>query len=441
MKFDFIKNKFFKTGIWNVVGNFFVKGSNLIFSLYFASVMTQAEFGKTSTFMAYATILSVILGLNLCSSLNNAKIEFASDYEGYKSSTLFFSLLSFLAFAVLGLVFMEPLSALLKMSLTSYILLIIYSASLYVLMFFQAANITQFNYKGNLAASAFNIFVGFILALLLIFVFMPDDKVVAKELGITVPLVLLAGFIIIKTFVKGKKFVNTRYWRFAAAIALPNIAHTLAQDILSQSDRIFIQQICGFEDVGVYSLIHYFGLCMNLLWSGINGVWVPWLFGRLAEGNTRSIIKNSRRYLWSFSAITVLMCVVVPPVIKFIMPPEYISGVTIVMPIILAGYFMCVYSFMANLEFYHKKNAYIAIGTLAAALCNIILNSIFINLFGFEAAAYTTLVSYALLFLFHYVVVHFVLKINIYKMREIFLNILLTCTLCAAVSILWMSIL
>lgn len=438
MKQEIQKNKkFIQAGAWNVLGNILLKGSSLLFSLYFASVMTQAEFGEVSTFTSYASIFAVLVGLNLHSSLNNAKIEFAKDYRGYQSAILAFSLLCFLPVGVVALRFMLPLSRLLRMGRAELILLLVYSVSMYVVTFFQTVNTTQYRFKANILTSAFYVLGGFVLSFLLVNVFMTYDKVTAKNLGATLPLVILAGYIVVNTLMRGKKLFRPRYWKYAIAIAAPNIAHVLGQDILAQSDRIFIRHLCGASDAGIYSLIHYFGVGMTLLWSAINGVWVPWLFTRLATGDHRSIRRGTRRYLALFSVLTVLMCLAVPPFIKLLMPASYLEGVDIVFPIILSGYFMCLYSFMANLEFFHKKNAYIAAGTAAAALLNILLNAVFIRIFGYPAAAYTTMVSYAALFAFHYFVADRVLKINIYRMRGFIVNIVCTCVACGIISWLW----
>ncbi len=438
MKQEIQKNKkFIQAGAWNVLGNILLKGSSLLFSLYFASVMTQSEFGEVSTFTSYASIFAVLVGLNLYSSLNNAKLEFAKDYWGYQSSTLTFSLLCFLPVTVLALVFMLPLSRLLRMGRADLILLLVYSVSMYVVTFYQTANTTRYRFKANIITSAFHVFCGFGLSWLLVNVIMTDDKVTAKNLGATIPLFILAAYIVVNMLSRGKKMFRPAYWKYALCIAAPNMAHVLGQDILAQSDRIFIRHLCGAADVGIYSLIHYFGVGMTLLWSAINGVWVPWLFTRLATGDIRGIRRASRRYLTLFSIITVLMCLVVPPVVKLLMPPSYLEGVGIVFPIILTGYFMCLYSFMANLEFYHKKNTYIAAGTAAAALLNILLNAIFIGTFGYQAAAYTTMFSYIALFVFHYVVADRVLKINIYRMQGFIVNIVCTCAACGLVSWLW----
>ena len=60
------------------------------------------------------------------------------------------------------------------------------------------------------------------------------------------------------------------------------------------------------------------------------------------------------------------------------------------------------YSIPTSLEYFHKKTTYIMTGTLACAVCNIVLDVVFILNFGYIAAAYATMLSKFLLFLFHY---------------------------------------
>ena len=68
---------------------------------------------------------------------------------------------------------------------------------------------------------------------------------------------------------------------------------------------------------------------------------------------------------------------------------------------------------------YYEKSMYITIGSISAAILNLVLNFIFIRLFGYKAAAYTTLLSYAVLSLFHYVMYKKACMINGVK-KEIF---------------------
>ncbi|GAH32940.1 unnamed protein product, partial [marine sediment metagenome] len=68
------------------------------------------------------------------------------------------------------------------------------------------------------------------------------------------------------------------------------------------------------------------------------------------------------------------------------------------------------YTLYGNYSFYRKKTGLISLTTLFAGGINIGLNYWLIPIYGYVAAAYTTLVSYFLLFLFHFLNVKYILK-------------------------------
>jgi O-antigen/teichoic acid export membrane protein len=66
------------------------------------------------------------------------------------------------------------------------------------------------------------------------------------------------------------------------------------------------------------------------------------------------------------------------------------------------------------------------IASVTAAALNVILNLIFIPIYGYIAAAYTTLIGYVLLTLFHYYFMKRVEKRNVYDIRFIVIISLVT---------------
>ncbi|WP_082415676.1 polysaccharide biosynthesis C-terminal domain-containing protein [Blautia hydrogenotrophica] len=64
--------------------------------------------------------------------------------------------------------------------------------------------------------------------------------------------------------------------------------------------------------------------------------------------------------------------------------------------------------------------------TIFAAILNIILNAIFIPIFGFVAAAYTTLFNYVCLLFIHFFITERILKINIYNNWFMFGSVVIT---------------
>ena len=69
-----------------------------------------------------------------------------------------------------------------------------------------------------------------------------------------------------------------------------------------------------------------------------------------------------------------------------------------VTPVVL----LSIFTVFCNYEFYFPKTKRIMFASTIAAIINIILNWIFISLFGYLSAVYTTLMSHPILFVFHY---------------------------------------
>jgi O-antigen/teichoic acid export membrane protein len=99
-----------------------------------------------------------------------------------------------------------------------------------------------------------------------------------------------------------------------------------------------------------------------------------------------------------------------PEVYKIMAPKEYWQSIQLMPLIILACYLNFLYGFPANFEFFHEKTHLISIGTISAAVINIVLNIIFIPKYGGTGAAITTLISYVFLFVFHEIIARFVIK-------------------------------
>ena len=99
--------------------------------------------------------------------------------------------------------------------------------------------------------------------------------------------------------------------------------------------------------------------------------------------------------------MTVGFICVVPEIIKLMSARDYWVGMNLIVPTTLSTFCIFLYTLPVNIEYYNKKTAFISAGTVGAAIVDVVLNSFFIRLLGYEAAAYTTLFSYILLFVFH----------------------------------------
>jgi O-antigen/teichoic acid export membrane protein len=234
----------------------------------------------------------------------------------------------------------------------------------------------------------------------------------------------------VSIYKKGKNLINFKYWKYALVLSLPMIPHLVAHLILGQSDRIFIDKFVGSDYVGIYSFAYNIGLISHILLSSLNNAWVPWFYKKMDEKNYNKIVDKSRYYILLLISFIIGLIYVSPEIVKIMAPIEYSEAIWIIPVIVMSYFFQFLYTILVNIQFYYKKNFFIPLGTVIAGLVNIGLNIYYIPLYGYAAAAYTTLASYVILFLLHYIITRYFIKSDIYTfvffIKPILLVIILT---------------
>ena len=128
----------------------------------------------------------------------------------------------------------------------------------------------------------------------------------------------------------------------------------------------------------------------------------PWIYERLDVQDKESVRKTSGQIVLVFAVFCLGCTLFAPEIMAILAPDSYKAGIYAIPAIAGGVFFMAVYSLYMRIELFYKKTTFATVASTIAAISNIILNYIFIKLFGFVAAGYTTMVCYALLALLHY---------------------------------------
>ncbi|MCR5025330.1 MAG: oligosaccharide flippase family protein, partial [Lachnospiraceae bacterium] len=235
-------------------------------------------------------------------------------------------------------------------------------------------------------------------------VYLCKDKLFARIIGGEIPDILIYIIIFIILLVRGRKLVCTEYWKYAASYSIPVIPHLLSNILLGSSDKVMIRNMIGAEANGNYSMAYSCGNIIGTLMSSFNMAMAPWLYQKLHAEEDDSIRRVNRVYIVSFMVI-LMSAILLAPEIIWILGGEKYAGVERIVPPIMLGYgFKFAYTAYVNVEQYHRKTGIVSIGTLIAAAFNIITNFIFLPIFGYSAAAYTTLAGFIMLLFIHYLI-------------------------------------
>ncbi|HIR87463.1 MAG TPA: oligosaccharide flippase family protein [Candidatus Fimimorpha faecalis] len=390
-----------RASFWFLICAFLQKGISTITTPIFTRLLTTEEFGQYNVFNSWHQILSPIICLNLYGGVySQGIVKFEDDRHRFTSSLqgLAFTLAClWYVIYIVSKSFWNNLFSLNTIQMICMIIIIWASSSF---CFWSMDQRVDFKYR-NLVP--FTIISSLLQPVVSIFLIInSEDKVTARIVGMTLVQFVLFGAMFLYHEFKGKAFCIKKYWVYALKFNIPLLPHYLSMVVLSSSDRIMISRMVGDAEAGIYSLAYSVSLVMTMFNQALLQTLEPWIYRKLKEGKSKDIASVAYPVFAFIAVINILLILFAPEIIAFFAPESYKEAIWCIPAVSLSCYFMFLYTFFATFEFYYEKTNYIALASIGGAILNIILNYFCILLFGYVAAAYTTLVCYILFSLMHY---------------------------------------
>jgi O-antigen/teichoic acid export membrane protein len=173
------------------------------------------------------------------------------------------------------------------------------------------------------------------------------------------------------------------------------------------------------------------GMIVSLLWASTNKAWVPWFFDQMEKKNIAEIKQKMKYYIILFSVIVSILIFISPELVMLMSSKGFWEGLKLVPIIMVSYFFVFLYSLPVNYEFYLKKTYLISIGTFLSGFVNIALNLILIPKYGYIAGAYTTLISYIILFVYHYAIANRLSEGKLFEIKYFIYSIIFICIVVA----------
>ena len=390
-----------RAGVGYTIGNLLIKGLAFLSIPIFSNLLSTADYGVFNTYSAYMSLFTVVISLGLPSSIRTAHYDFGERSKEYISCGALLIVMNLALFLALGALCRQALELYggLKRSLVFLAVLSSFGSAL--LSYYNSHLSMEYRSREFLAISFFYSFSSIALSILLICTHRGEAGYYWRALGNTLPMLLVAAYALFRLWRRERPRVRREYARYGLRFGLPLIPHDLSRIVLSQFDRIMIAQSVGDAQAGLFSFACNLGLPIEVLTTSIDTAWCPWLFERLREGDYARIRRRAFDIAMLMSVGASALMLISPELIRLLSAPGYWESRYVAVPIVLSMYFAFLYILPAGVEYYLKKTQYIAAGTMAVAVLNVVLNALCIPRFGYVAAAYTTVVSYALYYLFH----------------------------------------
>lgn len=197
------------------------------------------------------------------------------------------------------------------------------------------------------------------------------------------------------------------------------IPHALAMVVLGQIDRIMIVKYCGDDQAGIYSFGYSYAIILSVVTNAIMNAWQPFLYDCLNRKKYIDIIESNKILNKLGMFMTICFITIAPETLMILGSKDFWNAKYMVAPVAIGTLFQFFYSYFVYIEMYKKKTCLVAIGSVSAAVINTILNFIFIPKYGYIAAAYTTMIGYAILMIYHWISYRVIFKQSIFMEGQI----------------------
>lgn len=420
--------KVLKAGLGYTIGNYMLKGISFISIPIYTRLLSTSDYGRFNNFLTYEGIFFVFVGFAIHSSYKSARYKYklvsenavpGKDYYSYASATILFVLICTLAWLILFNIFEIQLSRLLGLDRFSINLLVVYSASMALITCFNTDVGIDYEYRKFLLVSGFNAIGTVIISVLLLVTAFSGKRYMGMIIGASVPSILAAIYIIFYFFKRARPNNLWDFLKWGIVYSLPIVPHGLSQVVLNQFDRIMITKMVSVAATGVYSFAYNIYSILAVTFNSLDNVWSPWFYEQMRAKRFHEIKKISSIYILLMFIFSSGVILISPEIVFILGEKNYWVAKYTAIPVVAGGFFAFMYTVPAAVEYYHEKTVWIAIGTTAAAIINILLNYIFIPKIGYIAAAYATLVTYILYFFFHFFIAKKIQGLNLFSTKVI----------------------
>lgn len=363
---------------------------------------TTDLYGAFTLIALVGTVAGTIWGLGASSALGRSYFDYddPADRRRVVGTSLWTTLFGAAVLIFLGSVVREDLSVWL-FGTADY--------GPHVMVVFVSAAAHQFNglfymllrfLRRSVAVVTLNLVtLGASTVLILYFLLVLDMGVMAPLLGTLLgrALVLVVLVWVARSEVSLKPM--RREFRIQLAYGIPNVVVGLLYYGLDSIDRLFINEYLSLSEVGVYSLGYKLAMVIQFFFiMPFSQIWAPMRVEYRHEEQAPRLFSLVLTYFIAIGLVmTVGMSVFAREIVTIVSGrAEYVGAYTVVPVVMLAHLTYGAINIVDNGIVFERRLKYHIYNFAVALLVNIGLNVVFIPRFGYIAAAYSTLVAYAM---------------------------------------------
>lgn len=401
-----------KAAAWFAVCSAVQSGAAFFAIPFLTRLMSQEQYGLVTLYNSWRQIVIIVATLNIyCGVFNTGMARWKDRRDDYLASMMGLTLLLVAVCTVFLLAAGDAAALFFQLSTPFIVTMMVQVFASAIFSLWSARERFDYRYKALLTYTFVYAAVGQAVSVLAVWL-TPDDsnKALVSVASLAAVLLALSIVLVLRTSRKSTDFIDLEFWKHAILFNVPLLPHYLSTLILGQADRIMIASINGASDAAVYGVAYTIGLMIQVVTGALSNALVPWMYERLSGRRIEGVSKKLELVTLGVCAINLAIIVVAPEIMMLAGPESYQNGMYVIPLIAMSMLYTFVYGLFANVELYFEKKLGVVLASGAAAVVNIALNYLMLPLVGYLAAAYVTLLCYALLALGHYIYVSSTLR-------------------------------
>ena len=388
--------------VFNMVSTLILTGISIFTSPLFSRLLDTSGYGILSTYNVWTQVMTILAFLNTGSTLVYARVQYPEEEQvRYQSAVMTLSLVAFSACCILIVVFLGPISRLLKLSYGLLALLMVQSFGTFCTNFLSVKFQYELKAGRNMVFSLLTAGLSLGLSLVLVLSMPQQDRYVGRILGNAIVYAALGLGACAFILLRGKTFFRLDHWKFCLKLVPALIFMDLSYLVLGHSDLVMVRNFLGDSPAGIYGMAYTFSGVMFAIFTALNRSWVPFYFDGMKSGDAQRVSSQARNFLELFTVLSMGFVLLTNEVFHIFASRDYWPGTGLI-PIFVLGYylnFLC--TFPINYEHYHMKVKIVSTVTVAASLLNVLLNYILIQRMGMQGAVIATACCQGLPLLVH----------------------------------------
>lgn len=416
-------NILIKTTFGYTISTFLSKGIVFLMLPFYVRLLSKSQYGEYNNLLSWITLITTTVMMNLVSFIIKIENTKKKDIFSYMISSLYSIWIVLLIIFSPLIFFKNWFLNFSQLTNLNFFTLLIYTFLVPTYNLYTGYLRAVFKIKEYIVVNIAVAILTATFSLIVLLLLEERYKLIAFTIAQALPLLLFSFYYLIKTLYLEYK-INWRKIKECLINGIPMIPHLLGITILSKIDRIMITIMVNSEATAEYSVANNFAMIVSTLSIALYSAFIPWMVKQLTEKKFDTIKKPILFQIFCLSALILGISFLSPEIIYICCGEKYGSVSYILPPLVISVLFNHIYTILYNIEYYYSLKKMIVFSSLISAIFNIVTNYIFIKIFGYEAAAYTTLSTNLLLLILHILAIKILKKLNIIPIKEfIFISI------------------